>query len=44
MKNIFECIPGLCEHPEHKLNVLWWILATIAIIYIAHKYIKSMAQ
>ena len=40
-----ECVGGLCEHLEHKVNALIWIIPAIAgayLISVLHKkYFKS---
>ncbi len=28
-----NCLNGLCEHTEHKVNSLWWILLACALTY-----------
>ena len=33
-----ECVNGICEHMEHKVNAVWWILAVVAIVSIGVKY------
>ncbi len=30
MNETVKCINGLCEHPEHTVNALVWILPAIA--------------
>jgi len=37
MNNITQCINGICEHPEHKINALWWIIPISIGIYLLYK-------
>jgi hypothetical protein len=47
MKTIFDkidtryldCANGMCEHVEHKMNAIWWLLPIVALTYIGIKYI-----
>ena len=32
-----QCVEGLCHHPEHKFNLLYWILG-VAITFLIIKY------
>ena len=36
-----ECVGGLCEHPEHKVNVLVWIIPAIAGAYLINVIYKK---
>jgi len=35
---MINCLNGLCEHPEHKVNYIWWVLLVVAITYTGVKY------
>jgi len=28
-----NCLNGVCEHVEHKLNALWWLAAVGCLVY-----------
>ncbi len=36
-----ECASGLCEHPEHKVNMLVWLVPAIAVAYLMTKMYKE---
>ena len=36
-ENIFECMNGVCQHPEHKINAIWWLAAGIVLLVVAMK-------
>ena len=35
--NYTNCISGVCEHAEHKVNSLWWIIPLTFLIYLYGK-------
>ena len=36
-----DCMSGLCEHGQHRVNSLWWIIpAVVMSLYIARKFKK----
>mgnify|MGYP003979841733 CR=1 FL=1 len=38
-----NCMNGICEHAEHKVNSLWWLIpAVILSLYIARKFKKTI--
>lgn len=41
MNNAIECTSGLCEHPEHTVNALVWILPAIAAAFLINKIYKN---
>ncbi len=38
---ISECASGLCEHAEHKVNALVWIIPIVAGVLIFSKLLKK---
>ena len=38
---IQECVGGLCEHPEHKVNALMWIIPVVAGAFVFNKIYKA---
>ena len=36
-----ECVSGLCEHPEHKVNPLVWIIPAVAGVYFINVLYKK---
>ena len=32
-----NCMNGVCQHTEHKLNALWWIIPLVTITYLYGK-------
>ena len=36
-----QCVNGLCEHLEHKVNALVWIIPAIAAVYFASAIYKK---
>ena len=36
-----QCVNGLCEHPEHKVNALVWIVPVIAVSYLVNVVYKK---
>ena len=37
---IHECATGLCEHAEHKVNALVWIIPIVAGVFMFIKLLK----
>ena len=37
-----ECTSGLCEHPEHKVNALVWIIPIIIGVFLLSKKYKTI--
>lgn len=45
MKTIFNqvdpvyinCVNGLCEHAEHKINTLWWLVPIMILATYTYK-------
>ena len=33
-----NCMNGICEHAEHKVNSLWWLIPAVILISMAVKY------
>jgi len=33
-----NCMNGVCEHANHKVNALWWVIPVMALI--AYAYIR----
>ena len=40
---IQECVGGLCEHPEHKINALVWVIPGIIVAVLIGKLIKTVS-
>ncbi len=40
---IQECVGGLCEHPEHKINALVWVIPGIIAAVLIGKLIKTVS-
>lgn len=38
-----NCMNGVCQHAEHKINSLWWIISIVTLIYCYGK-IKSKCR
>lgn len=38
---IQECVGGVCEHPEHKVNALIWIIPIIIGALVFSKMYKT---
>jgi hypothetical protein len=32
-----NCMSGACEHIEHKVNALWWIIPVVVLTYLYGK-------
>ena len=41
---IQECVGGLCEHPEHKVNALLWIIPAVAGGFLLNKVYKRIMK
>tara|TARA_R100000008_G_scaffold50150_1_gene29957 strand:+ start:253 stop:429 length:177 start_codon:yes stop_codon:yes gene_type:complete len=41
---IQECASGLCEHPEHKVNALVWIIPAVAGVFLLNKVYKRIMK
>jgi len=41
---IQECASGLCEHPEHKVNALVWIIPAVAGAFLLNKIYKRIMK
>ncbi len=41
MNSINQCVTGLCEHPEHKVNNLVWIIPCIIAACFLAKILPS---
>ncbi len=41
MNSISQCVTGLCEHPEHKVNNLVWIIPSIIAAYFLAKILPT---
>jgi len=35
--NYINCMNGVCEHAEHKVNSLWWVVPVCILSYIICK-------
>lgn len=33
-----NCINGLCSHSEHSGNIAWWVVTSVALVYVIYKY------